>query len=336
VLNDISRQMREARAVRRGVNRLPGLLLLATALTMLVGSRRVDSFIFSTPPSEREERTTDSPYWIYSDRGGTCRSGQATVVLPPRFTSEGGAEVHCDTLSPPVLVGDRKLLTGSELALGMWPLNDQRDYLRPIEIRILLDAAQLKLGSGRLAFMVYDPSTSDWETLESKYQEATSEVVASIQVLRPVPKDFPGWGERTFFGVFWLPLPSSVPKAISTRETRATTPARTSSLTATGSPTVTASIQPALTTSDSASGPALSSTPRPDHSSTPTPTHVLLPSPSATPQQTVPPASASAAAASTSTPAGPGPIRLPSCAAAMSLIVLSPVLVVVARTRRRS
>jgi hypothetical protein len=312
------------------------LLLLALVLTGLIGAHPVDSFLFQTPLPDHDAGPGVPPSWVYSDLGGTCSFGQVRVVIPLGFTTEAGAEIFCETISPPVLVGDRSLLPGTELALGVWPV--QREWPQPIEIRLQLDEAQVEQAAGRLAFMVYNPSTAAWEEQEFKYQDATSEVVAAVSVLRPVPADFPVWGERTFFGVFWLPQPSVRPSITATRATETATPTSSAAPTATEPLTEIGTAQPALSASTASSATVLSPAPTSAsyRSTTPSPTDALLPARSATPQGTVPEMATSTSAASASSPGSPGPIRFPSCAAAISLVLLSPFLLLVAGPRGRS
>ena len=135
--------------------------------------------------------------------------GVITAVLPPGFTNQSGANVFGN-----VIIGSTEVvppsnpIIGTQFAFGIWPAQDQVNYQKPIEFRITLDAAQVSPGTEtQLAVMMYNPNNKQWEVIPSQFRPEAYQTVTLVQSFKPVPKEFPNWGGRTFFIVAY-PEPS--------------------------------------------------------------------------------------------------------------------------------
>lgn len=141
--------------------------------------------------------------WIFAEHGGQIEFGPVTVVVPPWFTKQGGANVFGDIVADSGIDEPLQLVPGTEFAFGIWPSQVQTKFEQPIQFRISLNAALFVDGNfDDLTFMMYDPDTARWLELPAEFSVATYQVVALVQEFKPVPSDFPNWGGRTFFGLF--------------------------------------------------------------------------------------------------------------------------------------
>ena len=195
-----------------------------------------------TPEAEPVQPTTEPSatprpaWWISSDKGGRRDFGGITAILPPGFTSQNGASVFGDIiLNPATIEAPAQLIVGTKFAFGIWPYKDQVNYEKPIEFRILLDAAQVAPGTeNALVFMIYNPATKAWEAIPSQFHPETYQLVAYVQSFKPVAKDFPDWGGRTFFALFAgglaTPTPQQTPAPQQTPVPSATTVKRAANL----------------------------------------------------------------------------------------------------------
>lgn len=185
------------------------LVLIAVGVTLLSNfytnqpSNNVGypNFLFQT--SHLPEPKSKPSSWVFASEGARREFDTIMVALPAGFTNQGGASVFADRLiDPSGLPKPSNLLPGTEFAVGIWPPNDQVQFQQPIEIRIMMNAGQVTATvQNRLRLMMYNPATDVWDVQNSKFVESTFEVVASIQLFKPVAKDFPNWGGRTFFCV---------------------------------------------------------------------------------------------------------------------------------------
>jgi hypothetical protein len=186
-------------------------LLFAVSLEVY-SAPQTYNLAFQSKPGD--EHTPIPESWIWSAGGGTKGFGAITVQFPSGFTEQGGAHVFGDVLTPPLFVENlknHKLISGTELALGVYTpdyqLDSQQryqvDFHTPIQIQVTLDAAHVPEGTeDRLVIMRYDPDTRQWEELPSKFDKATFQIRTIVETFLTVPKDFPTWGGRAFFGVF--------------------------------------------------------------------------------------------------------------------------------------
>ena len=180
---------------------LPGFLImifLATSAPYVSGT--------SSPlhePDEPAETPGKPPEWVYSAEGGTRTFGPVAVVLPSGFTEQGGATVIGNVIVKPVGIEDQaNMIFGTEVALGIWPPNDQTIFQKPIQFRVALNFASIAPGDeNQLAIAHYDPSSKSWVQLPTEFEKGSSQLLASLGTFTPVPRDFPEWGGRTFFVV---------------------------------------------------------------------------------------------------------------------------------------
>lgn len=190
------------------------LAIVAVAITLLsyfpanlsANHHDYSSFLFQTsrlPEPEATPNPEKPASWMAADKGGRREFDTITVVLPSGFTNQGGANVFANRLiAPSSLRKPSTMLPGTEFTVGIWPPNDQVQFQQPIEIRIMMNAGQVSTDvQNSLTLLMYNPATDVWEVQPSKFVESTFEVVASMQIFKPVAKDFPNWGGRTFFCV---------------------------------------------------------------------------------------------------------------------------------------
>ncbi|MCL4859827.1 MAG: SH3 domain-containing protein [Caldilineaceae bacterium] len=154
--------------------------------------------------------------WIYSGEGGVRKRSVITINLPPGFTNQGGANVFADIMSN---TGDVAPLPGgvpgAYFAVGIWPANDQTRFQRPIEIRIVLNAAQFtREQATALALYMFHPEQMTWAQLPTEFAASSFELMTRTQEFIPVAKDFPTWGGRTIFAV--APATTAAAKTIVT------------------------------------------------------------------------------------------------------------------------
>ena len=250
---------------------------LVLAVLLVLALPQVRLLTFQTPiPTE----STSHSHWIISANGGAQRDRVVKVVFPSWFTERSGADVYVDVIEPPLLIRHEKLIMGTQFALGIWPLVKLQ---KPIEIQVLLDAAQVsRVDPRRLVVMMYDPTANRWEELPSELHLDRSQITATVQEMKPIPPDAPSYGERTFFGVFEKPQPPT-PTRVTEQQptpTQTQTPTRTVAPTRVVRPTYTS--RPTRTPS---LAQAPTNTPRPTHTpspsrlptSTPKPTHTFSP-----------------------------------------------------------
>ena len=152
------------------------------------------------PHKTRSEKPAS---WVFAGEGGTRKNGPITIILPGGFTNQGGANVFADSLtSASTVLNPQDMVAGTEFAVGIWPANEQTQFQQPIEIRIAINAAKLPTKDKRnLTLMMYNPQNMIWEAQPSQFVDSTLEVVARVQLFKPVAKDFPSWGGRTLFCV---------------------------------------------------------------------------------------------------------------------------------------
>lgn len=162
----------------------------------------------SVLPEPKEQTPAKPESWIFADKGGVREADVLTILLPQGFTNQRGANVFAN-----MIIGSSSLrkpsnvLPATEFTVGIWPANDQVQFQKSIEIRIAINPAQLPPDGGqKLTLMMYNPQTDLWEAQPSLFVESSLEVVAHVQLFRPVAKNFPDWGGRTFFSVANLGL----------------------------------------------------------------------------------------------------------------------------------
>jgi hypothetical protein len=175
--------------------------------------------------------------WVSSEQGGARQFGAVMVKLPAGFTNQDGANVDCAVLVDPLFVKDQRLVPGSQIALGIWPPNEQVNFEKPIEIWVTLDVVWA--GADRLVVKMYDPVAARWVELPSEFRAGTSQIVAYVRSFKLLPQGFP-WEKRALLGVFQSsPTPTSTATSSSPRmtETPVPTPKRTSTEAVTLTPT---------------------------------------------------------------------------------------------------
>ena len=120
-----------------------------------------------------------------------------------------GLHVDLDAIYPPMFIKMEKLVPAPNV---LWASFLQRCLLKPIEIRVNLDATKAAAAAeGRLSIMLYDYDAGEWQELPSTFHAGTFQIRTYIQILKPIPGDYKGgWGGRAFFGVFEQ-MPTSTP-----------------------------------------------------------------------------------------------------------------------------
>jgi uncharacterized protein YraI len=103
---------------------------------------------------------------------------------------------------PPLLLGGQPLVPQTQLAIGIWPPNDQTAFERPIALVVAPYAVPTANSNQSLELRMFNPANNQWQPLLSTLNLATGEISATIQAFTPLPKEFPMWGWRTLTGVF--------------------------------------------------------------------------------------------------------------------------------------
>jgi hypothetical protein len=157
----------------------------------------------ATPSETATGESLKPPTWIFSDEGGARRFGAVTLIVPAGFTRQGGADIRAflQSVSSAVQL-PKKYVPGTLFSVGIWPPNDQTVFEKPIEVRVLIDPAQLNGGAAsNLQILQYDPATKTWATVQSRFEIGAYQVTGSVLAFTPVARDFPTWGNQSFFVV---------------------------------------------------------------------------------------------------------------------------------------
>ena len=199
------------------------LLIVAVLLVSTVVTTRlidgitptVSAFQSPLPERHRESKAPNiPPEWVYSGEGGVRVFGPVQVTLPRGFTEQGGATVIGNMIVIPVGIEDTaSMIPGTEFALGIWPPNDQIEYLKPVEIRMMLNAAQISSEAEEVTLVRYDPAIERWVPMDTEFNRATYQLTTRLQEFSPVPRDFTDWGGRTFFAAARIIAADDTPEA---------------------------------------------------------------------------------------------------------------------------
>lgn len=203
-----------------------GLVLVVTALLYLVVAGRstvgAELLFQSRPPPP--PRPTENSHMVKQDAGGRiyCGLSQSSVWLeiPPGFTSDWGAEFHCD------LTGSLKAWKGTSGALGdrgyligMYPAT--APILQPFTLVFEIDPAR---ASGASSARSYAPATRQWRNLTAAYNKAQQRL--KVQIPRGlVASGYPGYEDRFLVALFparLTPSPTSTRTPTGTRSQPAT------------------------------------------------------------------------------------------------------------------
>jgi len=211
---------------------------------------------------------TPNPYSVFSSTGGRIycglQQGPVWLDIPKGFTSEWGAEIHCDPT--PVLLSQSQ--PGWPSATGAW---DDKGYLigvyppapllKSLTLTFEIDPARAS-GICEDCFIAryYDPESRQWWDLPTIYEESLSRVFVEIAKYLPRSK-YHEYEDRFLIALF-----------VRSKATPTFTPTFVSVPTFTPSPTLTPSPTPS---------PTLTS-PSPTLTSPPTPTSKPLPTSSPT------------------------------------------------------
>jgi len=141
--------------------------------------------------------------WILSAEGGSRRFGAVTLHVPAGFTHQGGADIRAFLQATSQAIQlPSGIVPGTLFSVGIWPPNDQAVFEKPIELRVLIDPSHLRgRATSDLQLLQYQPATKTWMLLPSSFEIGAYQVVGSVLTFTPVAKDFPTWGNQTFFAV---------------------------------------------------------------------------------------------------------------------------------------
>jgi hypothetical protein len=192
-----------------------GPVLVATALLCLVIASRssVGAELLFQSRLPRPARPTESPHMVKVDTGGRiyCGLSQSSVWLeiPSGFTSDWGAEFHCDlTSSLKAWNGTSGALSDRGYLIGMYPAT--APILRPFALVFEIDPARVSSASSARS---YDPATRQWRNLITAYNKAQQRL--SVQIPRGlVASGYPGYEDRFLVALFTARL---TPKPTPTR-----------------------------------------------------------------------------------------------------------------------
>lgn len=188
------------------------LIVLSLSLALLVGWFPQSSeksmlhlhSLFDSPIKEKKNIDEKPTSWVRANEGRTLIVGPITIVVPVGFTNQGGATIIGDIVENPASVElPYQLIKGTELALGMWPTQNQSQFQKPIELRINLQGTVTTTDESLLPVaMMYNYDSQQWTELQSQFDKQARRINTAVQNFTPVPESFPQWGGRTFFGVF--------------------------------------------------------------------------------------------------------------------------------------
>lgn len=174
------------------------VFLLAALLTSWASASTLPNLLFQSV----QPKPTIPPAWVAAAQGGVRSCGPTIkVVAPQNFTQQGGANIICDMLIVPSDIDPNRLVSKTEFALGIWPPNDQTDFDLPLELVITLDAAIVKKTPAGFDLLMYDQKMRSWQVVNANFNKNTWQLIATVQKLKPVAKDYPNWGGRTLFAL---------------------------------------------------------------------------------------------------------------------------------------
>lgn len=234
------------------MNRSPGRFLFFTAPRTLFTMLSISlALLVGWFPQNSEKNTLhlrslfDSPVdkkidvkplsWVQVNEGRTITLNPITIVIPVGFTNQGGATVIGDIVDNPASIElPYSLVEGTELALGIWPTQNQSQFQKPIELHVSLQSAITTTDESLLPIvMMYNHDRQQWTELPSQFDSKSKQINTAVQNLTPVPDNFPEWGGRTFFGVFLKNAASIVATSlpqVTLSPSQVTTVTRTSNL----------------------------------------------------------------------------------------------------------
>jgi hypothetical protein len=153
----------------------------------------------------------DNPKFVFSSQGGRrfCGLDQSPVslVIPQGFTSEGGAEVHCDPNPRPDYQDIQEL--NQRLFKDAW---QNRGYLigfypsakliKPIQVVFEIDSLRLnKICPTCASIKAYNPTNKKWVALPTSIDRARSRVNAQISSISP-SSEYPAFSDRLLVALF--------------------------------------------------------------------------------------------------------------------------------------
>jgi hypothetical protein len=243
--------------------------------------------------------TPDNPHFVRASDGGRvyCGAQQSTVWLnvPVGFTTEGGAEIHCDPSASLFRWNNTEDAWDDRgYLVGIYP---PVSIVKPLRLVFELDPTRTEdICQTCVVGAYYQRQGANWQDLHTEYDVSTKR--ARVDVAEVLPSSgYPAYEDRFVIALFvrsmpQRPSPSSTTKPSSV-PTSTSTPDATSTRIPRPSPTLT--LQPSATyTSTPAPSPTQTlkpsptDTPKPSltYTSTPapSPTQTLRPSPTDTPK----------------------------------------------------
>ena len=187
-----------------------------------------------------------NPYFILSDSGGRvyCGLQQSSVWIdaPSGFTSENGAEFHCDpTDSISQWVGSSGAWDDQGYLIGFWPTGTP--IIKPLILTFEIDPAKASgICSSCFDARYYNSGNGQWRSLLTTYDTATSRIYVQINEYLPA-SGYSGYADRFVIALFTqsTPTPTAQPTSTSSPASTATPTAKpTSTATPTAKPTSTA------------------------------------------------------------------------------------------------
>ena len=132
----------DAQVDRKHRSRLLVVLAAVTLISVVFLAGQANALSPSSLFQSPAPLPTIDPHWIAANSGGSVRQSAFKVIFPAGFTAQDGATVYVNRLLPPIQVQGQPLVSGTELAIGIWPPNDQSTFDRAITIAVTLDPAQ--------------------------------------------------------------------------------------------------------------------------------------------------------------------------------------------------
>jgi hypothetical protein len=182
----------------------------------------------------RPGREPTNPQFVRSDSGGRifCGLEQSPVWLdvPRDFSTDGGAEFHCDPTKENLTDTDWPETAGTYddrgYLIGFWPENTP--IVSPFELIYEVDLTRLPDGCDNcLAGRYYDEQSRQWKTLPTVYEPGLAR--ASVEIDRFLPASgYPAFENRFVIALFLQPAEPTPKPAVPATPTPSRAPSPSS------------------------------------------------------------------------------------------------------------
>lgn len=151
-----------------------------------------------------------NPKWIFSSTGGLrfcdVETGQVWINFPAGFTSESGAEIHCDVNPTTNAVTDlnKRLFANAfkkrGYLIGIYP---NIPFARSVQMQFKLESRDVKANCRNKCFVgkYYDVTRDTWFDLPTSFDPKTR--LVSINIGKSLPRtEYPAYPDRFLIALF--------------------------------------------------------------------------------------------------------------------------------------